>query len=94
MKNKELKKIDYYLNQKQLDTIVTFDDDTTVYIFIQPGMIFVADCNYTELCKRIDNDDTESFESYDTVDGCDYYSKSEYAEYINCALLYLSNRLL
>lgn len=91
MNKKELKKVNYRFDSKQLTAIVTFEDDSTIYIFIQRGMIFVADCNYEELSRRIDNDDTDSFEAYDTTDGCDYYSKSAYAEHINCALLQIAN---
>lgn len=94
MDNKKLKSINYYLYQSRLDTVLTFDDDTTTYIIIERGMIYVADCNYSELCERIGNGDIDSFESYDTIDGCDYYTASKYAEYITCSLLYLSNRVL
>lgn len=92
--NKKFKSINHSIDNRQLTTTVTFDDDSLIYIFVQRGMIFVADCDYQELSQRIDNDDTESFEAYDTIDGCDYYMDSEYAEYINSALLFLSNALL
>lgn len=91
---KELKSINYFFEQQLLTAILVFDDDSTVYIFVQRGMIYVADCSYAELEQRIDNDDTESFEAYDTIDGWDYYSRSVYAEYINCALLQIANRFL
>ena len=92
--NKELKSIQHYFEASQLHTVVIFEDDSVIHIFVQRGMIFVADCDYEELSQRIENDDTESFEAYDTIDGCDYYKRSAYAEYINCALLQISNRYL
>lgn len=64
------------------------------HIFITPGMIFVADCDWIELTRRIEADDIDSYESYDTSDGCDYYMKSEYAEYINCALMSIADKYL
>lgn len=94
MTQKKFKNINYCLDHTQLTTTVTFADDSVIYIFVQRGMIFVADCNYAELSQRIEDDDADSFEAYDTNDGCDYYSRSEYAEYINCSLLYLANRFL
>ena len=91
---KTVKSIQHYLEQTQLTTVVVFEDESVINIFVQSGMIFVADCNYTELSKRIQADETDTYESYDTFDGCDYYMSSEYAEYINTALLYLSNCFL
>ena len=73
------------------------DDNVSIdktHIFVTPGMIFVAKCDWVELTRRIEADDTTSFESYDTTDGCDYYMKSEYAEYINCALMSIADKYL
>lgn len=89
-----LKSIQHYLDQSMLTTVVTFANDRQINIFIQRGMIFVADCSYDELSKRIEADEVDTYESYDTVDGCDYYKSSMYVSYINTALLYLSNRFL
>ena len=91
---KTVKSIQHYLEQAQLTTVVVFEDESVINIFVQRGMIFVADCDYTELSKRIEADEYETYESYDTIDGIDYYASSEYAELISTALLYLSNRFL
>lgn len=91
---KEIQLIDYRFDDRMLTTKLTFDDGSKAYVFVQNGMIYVADCDYNELCKRIDNDDTDSYEAYDTTDGCDYYMRSEYSEYINCSLLQIANRFL
>lgn len=91
---KTVKSIQHYLEQAQLTTVVVFEDESVINIFVQRGMIFVADCSYDELSKRIEADEYETYESYDTVDSIDYYMSSEYAEYINTALLYICNRLL
>jgi len=91
---KTVKSIQHYLEQAQLTTVVVFEDESVINIFVQRGMIFVADCSYDELSKRIEADEIDTYESYDTVDGCDYYKSSMYVSYINTALLYLSNRFL
>lgn len=91
---KEIQLIDYRLDDRMFTTKLTFDDSSKVYIFVQNGMIYVTDCDYKELCERIDNDDIDSFEAYDTTDGCDYYMQSEYSEYINTSLLHIANRFL
>ena len=89
-----LKSIQHYLDQSMLTTVVTFANDRQINIFVQRGMIFVADCPYDELSKRIEADEVDTYESYDTVEGCDCYKSSMYVSYINTALLYLSNRFL
>ena len=91
---KTVKSVQHYLEQALHTTVVVFEDDSVINIFVQRGMIFVADCNYTELSKRIDADEYEAYEAYDTVDGVDYFASSEYAELISTALLYICNRLL
>lgn len=91
---KTLASIKYSLNEHMHTTVVTFEDNSQVYIFVCSGMIFVADCDYATLSERIENDETDTFESYDTIDLADYYMQSEYAEYINSALLDISHRLL
>lgn len=94
MAQKELIKTTYSFADKQHNTELVYDDGSKVYIYIQCGMIFVADCSYEELSQRIANDDIDSFESYDTSDGCSYYLASEYATDISDALLDLSHRML
>ena len=93
--NRELKKVEYYLHQKRHETVLLFDDDSVIYIYIEFGSIFVTDCNYEELTKLIESDeyDIDSFEMYDTIDGCNYYRRSSYADYIDNALLNLSHRM-
>ena len=91
---KTVKSIQHYLEQAQLTTVVVFEDESVINIFVQRGMIFVADCSYDELSKRIEADEIDTYESYDTVDGIDYFASSEYAELISTALLYICNRLL
>ena len=66
-------------------------DNTKRYIFIQYGMIYVCDCTLDELEARINNDDIDSFEAYDTTDGCSYYLNSKYSEEISDSLLHLVN---
>ena len=69
-------------------TVLHYTDGTKKYIFVIPGeMIFVADFDYEELSRRIE--DIESYEAYDLYDGCSYYRDSEFAEEISDALLHL-----
>ena len=71
-------------------TELLYTDDTKKYIFVLPGdMIFVADFDYTELSKRAEAGDIDSYEAYDLTDGCSYYLNSEYAEDISDALIHL-----
>lgn len=91
---KDIKTIKYELDKEKLTTRIVFEDNEKLFIFITYGMIFISKFDYKELSKRIDNDDLESFESYDTTDGYDYYVTSKYSQFVNESLLYLSNRLL
>lgn len=80
--------------EKCMTTELQYEDGSKKYLFIIPGeMIYVADCDYTELSKRIDAGDLDSFEAYDMTDGCSYYTASEYAEEISDALLWLTHKL-
>lgn len=89
-----IKAVKYSMADSMHTTVITFEDDSQIYIFICNSMIFVADCDYAELSTRIDNDDTESFESYDTVDTMAYFLHSKYATEICSALLDMSHRAL
>lgn len=93
MSKKELKDINYTYADRLLTTEVTFEDDSKIYVFVCSTMIFVADCDYTELSKRVEAE-SDDFEAYDTVDTVDYYTASNYAEYINMSLLYLTHILM
>jgi hypothetical protein len=91
---KEIKSVLNSLADSRLTSELKLEDNSSMYIFIQRGMIFVADCDYVTLTQRIEDDEYESFEAYDTCDTTRYYETSEYAEYIDAALLHLANLLL
>ena len=70
------------------------DDTKQVYITVERGMIFVDSHEPAVMRVLIQDDDYEPSESYDTSDGCDYYAKSIYADFIICALLNIVNKRL
>lgn len=89
LQRKEVKKWTHKFEDGMQTTELLHTDGTKTYIFVIPGdMIFVADCDYEELGRRIDADD-DSYEAYDLTDGCSYYLDSVYAEDISDALLHL-----
>lgn len=86
----KIKKVTYKFEDCMQTTELLLADSTTQYIFVLPGdMIFVADCDYAELTRRIAAGDTESYEAYDMSDCCSYYLASEYAEEISDSLMHL-----
>lgn len=92
MNEKNLKEVSYEIVKGQRATaVLTFEDDSKKYIFVECGMIFVADCDYEALTKLALDDDIDSFEAYDITDCCDYYMSSEYASEINSLLLKIVN---
>ena len=90
---KQVKSISKTFAEHSYELKLTFDDDSSTYILVEPGMIFVSSYTADELTKRIEADETD-FESYDTSDLCDYYNNSEYREYIAYALLDIMNSKL
>ncbi len=88
---KLFKTIQHTLDQDVLTTTVEFKNAAAINIYTTHGMIYVADCSYAALQERIENDECDTFESYDTIDECDYYTTSEYHEFITSALLHLVN---
>lgn len=90
LQRKDLADLTYTFVDGMLTTELLYTDGTKKYIFVLPGdMIFVADFDYTELSRRADAGDIDSYEAYDLTDGCSYYLDSIYAEDISDALLYL-----
>lgn len=94
--NKKLINFNYTYDvvEKRMTAELQYEDGNKKYLFIIPGeMIYVADCDYTELSKLIDAGDLDSFEAYDMTDGCSYYMTSEYAKEISDALVWLTCEL-
>ena len=95
---------EFTYDKTQLETKVLLYDDSTLYIFIQSSMIFVCDCDYATLSKRIEAEtaddacehayDISGYEAYDLSDGQPYYMNSDYSELINISLVHLTCNLL
>lgn len=88
---KKIKEVEYSFKDLMHTTVLTFEDDTKKYIFIERGMIFVCDFDLDELTRRIEADDIDSYEAFDTSDGLSYYLDCDYADEISDALLDLVN---
>lgn len=86
----EEKEIVNCYENNRITSHIIFSDDSQVFIYIENGMIFVADREY----NQIDFDDIDSYEAYDTADGVAYYYNSDYAKYISEAFIWFYNTQL